>query len=243
MDHSFSASQFDALKCAKCKRIEIDHTDRATCECCSNSGNMTIFTDMLMCPDCIKKEMETAMEHQSLEKQEERMIEHNNLLELSRKIDYNVQVKEDIFNAETVSINELKTAIESDPAIENKQYKLAEVLLERYTHFKSVIFELNSQIVAETNKQRATQTYLNQLANKLRQEEREKLKLQDINYKPGEIKPVKTKAPSKRSIDIAELKELAGKLGIPHTALQMMCVSRGISPKEAYEEMKKALGV
>lgn len=242
MDHTFTASQFDNLKCAKCKRVEIDHTDLATCECCPNVGSMTIFTDMLMCQDCIDKEIAAMKEHLSEDKQEARLNEANKVLQVSKHIDFNIQVKEDIFNAETIAIVDLKTAIDSDVAIENKQYKLAETLLERYTHFKKVIFDLNAQVVEVANQQRAVQTYLNQLANKLREEERAKLKIADINYKPGEIKVAKAKAPSKRSLDVAELKSLALKLGLPHTALQMMCVSRNLTPQQAYDEMAKALG-
>ena len=73
MDHNFISSTVNKTLCLKCKYNEISHTDRATCECCSNSGIMDIFTDMLMCSECIRKEKDALAAHITPEKQEARL--------------------------------------------------------------------------------------------------------------------------------------------------------------------------
>lgn len=243
--HTFIPS-IGSPTCHKCKRKEIDHTDMATCEACPNVGPCELYPDisgMLLCRDCIDKEEKILMSPENQQKRVDASIAATmKLIEKSRVVDYSLQVREDIFNAQTISIHELKEAIDNNPSIENKHFFLANELNERFQHFRKLIFDKQAEIVEESNKQRAVQSYLNQLSNKLRADEREKLKLQFPDYKPFE-KPVgkpKTITTAKK-YDKTELVKYANETGIPLAALQMLCVSKNMTPQQAAEHMKKIM--
>lgn len=192
------------------------------------------------CPTCILAEKSIPDKPKMSEPSP---ISVNEVLKQSREVDNSVQVRTDLFNAKTLAIVDLKKAIDEDDAIENKQFTLAQELMNRFNRQKSVIFELNEKLVAATNEQRAIQVYLNQLANKLRQEEREKLKLQDINYKP---KPVPTQKVtrkriklSKKKIDKKELVAAANELGVSQHILHMLIIQKNLTVQEAAKVLKK----
>lgn len=233
MNHSFQASITGVDKCARCSRAQLDHTDLATCECCSNVGPMDIHETMLMCPDCVAKEKAAWAESQKPENIQKRLNE-------IRVIDNTIQVHTDIFNAETVAIEEIRKLIEADSSIENKHFKLAEIITERYKQFSRVIFDKQNEISVLNTKQKAIQARLNDLAIKLRSDERERLKLQDLQYKPtapAKPKPIKTNG--KVKYDNAELMKYAQEANLPMAALQMICVQKNMSPKDAAEFMKR----
>ena len=227
-----------------------------TCECCPNQGqNYVKHMTMIMCPECLAKEK--ALQLESNANAEHRVNEHNETmsLKLVEKIDYSNQIKSDIFNAETVSILEIKKIIDSDATIENKNFALAKQITDRINHFKKTIFEKNDEIIELSNKQRVVQTYLNNLSNSLRIEEREQIKLADINYKPAAVKPVKSKAinlAKPKKYDKTELHRFTneinefliskGKAPIPESILQMVCVSRNMTPEQAANELKSKMG-
>lgn len=233
MNHSYTPSQIDSTKCGVCKRDIIAHTDMATCEACTYVGKCDVFMTMLMCPECIAKEKSLQIKSNG---EADKRVE--NLIEKSRAIDYSIGVKEDIFNAQTISINELKLSIDGDDSITNKRFELAKQLLDRYQHFSKIIFDKQIEIQEDNTKQRAVQSYLNQLASTLRAEEREKLKLNDINYKPTDSKPKVSKVTTKKGFDKVELVEWANKANVPLAALQMICVAKNMSPQQAYEHLK-----
>lgn len=233
MNHSYIPSQIDSTKCGICKYGVIQHTDMATCEACSYIGKCDIFMTMLMCPECIEKEK--LLQTDSKNHADTRV---QSIIEKSRAVDYSIGFREDIFNAQTISINELKSAIESDVSITNKRFELAKQLTDRYQHFSKIIFEKQQEISEESTKQRAVQSYLNQLATTLRTEERERLKLNDINYKPSESKPKVTKVTTKKGFDKVELVEWANKANVPLAALQMICVAKNLTPQQAYDHLK-----
>jgi len=238
MNHSFTASQLDSTKCARCKRDEIDHTNRATCECCSNSGICDLYIDILMCQDCLEKENS----HKRQEPERAVAVMNiNSIIDNARRIDQTVQVRTDLFNAATVAIVDLKKAIDEDGSIENKHFALATELTTRFNHFKKVIFEMSEEIVEKQNQQRAIQSYLNTLSNQLRVEEREKLKLQDINYKPESPKPIKKSAPTVKKVSKIEIREMANKYNVPELAVQMLCVAKNLSPEDAAKSLQKAM--
>jgi len=241
MDHKFSPSTLDAMKCSfnQCGRPLIDHTDFATCESCPNVGKMELYADMLLCPNCIRLENEANLAHQAPELQEKR-LQLNDILIHSRSIDTVVQLRTDIHNAETVAIDTLRQAIELDESVTNKRYRLAEVIKERYLHHKTIIFELSEQLVTEQNKQRVQQQYLNQLASSLRQEERDKLNLEHPNYQPVPFKISKPRASKKTKIDRAEIKKWALDVGVPEAVIMMLCTQKNITPEEAANRFRKA---
>jgi len=215
----------------------------AVCESCPNIGPVRpVFGGILMCESCITKETELTLANMTPIKQEERVTELNKVLEQARLIDNSIQVKEDIFNAETISILDLKKSIDSDPAISNKPYKLFETLLERFNHFTQVIFDKQHEIVEDGNRQKAIQIYFNEYSNTLRAEEREKFRIADINYKPSVTKPVvKTIKTSPKKIDKIALKKYATELGVNEFILQMLVVSKGVSVEKAAELLRKSI--
>lgn len=247
MDHSFAPSVGNSELCAKCKRGSIAHTDNAECESCPNKGKMELFADMLLCRDCLQKELDAFAEHQSDSKQTERLADYKSLIAESREIDAAVQIRSDIFNAHTVAIINLKAEIDNDVTIENKNFRLAELLDERYKHLKDVIFGHNQAILDATNEQKSIQTYLNNLANQLRAEEREKLKLTDISYKPAAIKPLKPKQIKTVKLDKVMLRKYAHELTIelgqpvPEYMLQVLVTSRGLSVEDAANILRKSI--
>jgi hypothetical protein len=178
------------------------------------------------------------------ENQQKRIDAMYAAMDASRQTDSKVEVREDLFNAATVAIVDLKKIIDENPVITNKPYALAEELRNRFETFKKAIFVANEKIIEATNHQKAIQVYLNNLANQLRQEEREKLKLADINYKPGLVKPIKTaSAPKirKPKFDKAELAKYAKELGVSEFTLQMVCVAKGIPVETAANQLRKSI--
>jgi hypothetical protein len=174
----------------------------------------------------------------------------NSVLREASTIDSQIQVKTDIFNAKTKAILEIKDAILGDETIENKPYALAEYLTTRYKHLKNVIFEQNQVIIDAGNEQKAIQVYLNNLANSLRAEEREKLKIADINYqpsaakisKPKAIKPISTVTTKPKSkLDKIELRKAALALGVSEFTLQMVVVQKGCSIAEAVSSIQASI--
>jgi len=216
---------------------------------CQETNDLRTYGGMIVCGNCYAIEMGLLKTNATPEAQAERVEISNNkmaiALEASRAVDNAIQVRTDLFNAATTSIIELKATIDANADITNKPYALAEELTKRFEHHKQVVFELSEQIVAAGNSQKAIQIYLNQLANSLRAEEREKLKIADINYKPNPVKPVKTKSikttGSTKKLDKVELRKYAAELGVSEFTLQMLCVSKGISPETAANQLRKSI--
>lgn len=214
------------------------------CECCDYKGTdvKKVYGNMLMCPACLKKEEE--LEKQTEETAQDRVDAMNDVLKRQREIDTSINISTDLFNARTVAIVEMKAAIDQDNTIENKEFELASRLKERFTHLKQVVFDIDKQRLEATTEQRSIQQYLNELANRLRTEEREQLRLSDISYqpKPPKVvsdKPRKKRGPKKPTFDKAELKRVAGEMGIPEFTLQMTCVSKNCTPTEAADFIKE----
>jgi hypothetical protein len=171
----------------------------------------------------------------------------NDVVAEAKQIDETIEVRTDLFNAATVAIVELKSSIDSDESIQNKPYALAEALKTRFEHHQAVIFELNRQIVEAHNEQKAIQQYLNGMANQLRAEEREKLKIQDINYTPKApksptVKKISTSQTNRKTkFSMTELREAAKKMGISEFTLKMECVANGVGVAEGVELLKKRI--
>jgi hypothetical protein len=240
-NHQFTPLSDNEHKCSVCLRAKNTH---GQCECCPNTDTLVKFKTMMMCLECYDKEK--SLTETSTLNAENRVADLNATIRESQAIDAAIKVRTDLFNSATIAIGELKSAIDADATIENKQYKLAEVLMERFTHFKNVSFDLQEKLVEAGNHQKAIQTYLNNLANQLRAEEREKLKISDISYKPNLVKPIKDtvtkiRAP-KKGYTQAELIAAAKDAGVTMVVIQALCVSKGITPDVAANLVKSARG-
>lgn len=253
MDHKYIQSMFSPNTCGICKRAELDHTDTATCECCSNIGPMEIFTipnttvKMLMCPVCIEKEI---VGQKELKENAENRIQESNLSMQQRleQVKHEIIQQSDIFNAKIPSLIEIQASVDADDSIpaDQKTFAKARAILDLFNHLKSVIIEANKVRDTALNIQRASQSELNTLASQLRQEERDKLKLQDITYKLTVPRLIKTanKVPRKIKVkfDLDELNRYATELQVPSSAIATMATKRGCTVAEAATILKGMLG-
>ena len=251
MNHSFRPSQLDIVKCATCKRSEKDHSKEAECEACGAIGVCELYIDILMCGNCVSKELELQVSNAAnAEKRVEELplatadnyAKHAHLM--ASQIDSTVQTVGDLFNANTVSIVASMKSIDEDESIpvDKKEYSKAKFLTDRFIKLRETIFNLDETRIAHVNEQRAIQTYLNTLANKLRAEEREELKIKDINYKPGEVKIVKPKAPKiEKKWDKSSVRAAANESGIAEYLIQTACIARNVTPTDAVNIIRRAM--
>ncbi len=209
------------------------------------------YGNMWFCDDCWKLEVEATKVNTSIPAQSARVEESRNLqnaaLEASRAIDANIQIRTDLFNAATTSIMDLKKTIDADDNITNKPYALAEELMTRFEHFKQVVFELQQQLVDAGNNQKAIQIYLNNMANTLRAEEREKLKITDLSYQPNPVKKptvkrVGTSSTTKKvKIDKAELAKYVKEIGVSEFMFHQIINTKQCTVAEAAEIIRKSI--
>jgi hypothetical protein len=251
-NHEFTPIMGMEHKCAVCQHNANTH---GACECCPNNDHLVKFKTMMMCPDCYNKEksltqLSEATANDRLDAERIRsteVIKVNEVLQEARLVDDGIQIRTDIFNAETVAINDLKSAIMADSSIENKPYALAEELKRRFEHYKTVVFDLNQKVAEVGNQQKAIQVYLNTMANTLRAEERERLKIADINYTPKPVKLISDKPKSIKTrsaakvLDKDALKAAAKQLGVSEFMIQMLVVSKGITIDMAVKQIAASL--
>lgn len=215
----------------------MDHTDRATCELCGNSGNMDVKSnDILMCQDCDYKDTRVRND----EELHERALEVQSRF---KSIDSTLRVQTDIFNAKTIAINELKLAIGLDSSIpaDQKHFTLARMIDQRFQILKDLIFNRRQEISEAESEQRAIHAYYNELGKKLRTEERAAIRLKDAQYRPIEpLKISKPKTITVKKYDKDAIRAAAKEHGFPEALLQMLCVAQGISVIDAVRALKEA---
>lgn len=232
MDHKFLASPIDPLKCAKCKWPEISHGPEAVCESCPNTGVMEIHNDMLLCRECISKELEAARNSVAVAPAQSTPEMLNETLKLARQIDNSVETRSDIFNAGTISFEEIGKAIHADDSIpkDQKVFVLAKIVKERFDHYKKIFFEHNEIAVNAATQQRAAIQFLNTLANSLKESERKALQLADVSYKPEVVKVDKPKTIKiKTNASQADLNKAAKELGLESThTLQLIMTAKQV---------------
>lgn len=238
MIHSYQDSKLNPNTCSICNHGLIDHTEQAVCESCYKQGPCEIAAGILSCEACfnyVQNANSTEMElHQ-------RAIETKRAFQ---QIDANIKVSTDVFNAKTIAIHKIKTAIDEDPAITNKNFALAQLIEERFLHLKDIIFSRRQEVLEAENEQKAIQVYYNELAKRLRQEERECIRLKDVQYKPIEPIIKKPKAITVKKFDKDEINRIAADTGVSAVIIQVLCVAKGISPVEAarlYKETKSTV--
>lgn len=151
-------------------------------------------------------------------------------------LDARIKIAADIFNAETVAIAEIKKVIDEDESITNKHFRLAQAIETRYRAFAKVVHDKTEEIIELETKQRALQTYFNNLGKELREHERAQLRLKDLHYKPKE--PVKILKPKKEKLevkkyDLAEIRAAAEKYGVMANIVQIFCIQKKVTPDEA----------
>lgn len=223
MYHNFVASHIDANLCAGCKRAEKEHT----CEICTKETLCDVHWGMLLCKACYENEQKLQAELKA--------TEHLRIPEP----DTTVQVAQDFFNAQVESIESWRKEIEADASISEKHFALAQRMEARYAHFKQVIQDANNALKEAQSGSRAIQTAFNELRKQLTAEQRERIKIQHVEYKPPEKAPKKPTAPKVKTYDKKAIREAAERSGIPEQLLTMVCMQRNVSPVEAIRMLKE----
>ena len=217
------------------------------CEDCDERSATVFMFGKKLCAGCMDARFKANQEPKSPTAPN---IPNNPLIAAAQKIDESVQVRTDLFNAETIAIADLKKAIDEDSSIpaDKKQFILAQTLTTRVNGYKQAIFDLNQQVADESTKQRAVQQYLNTLAANLREEERAKIRAQDMTYQPktaiqrGPIKANKVNVIAKAMrITQTDLEKAAKESGIPAATIKMFCVAKGIGVDVAVMQLKAAI--
>lgn len=163
----------------------------------------------------------------------------------ARELDLSIARITDLFNAKTVSIMELKAIVDADDSIakENKHTELFKMLGERIEHLKPLMREARSVLQNLGNEQQSLQSYMANMANKVRADVRAKYNIADISY---EIKaPPKKVTTPKKGLNKEDVKYQAARvqkeIGIPiaqaMAIIEMTCKARNISPDKAANEL------
>jgi hypothetical protein len=165
----------------------------------------------------------------------------------SRQADANLAVRTDIHNAETLSIAQLYEAVDKDAAIVAKPFAKAQLIQERINTFRKLQFEMNEKIVEVNNRLRVDLQALNTLANHLRADEREILKIQHVGYNPRPVKmPVTAKSLKLTKKRIGkegqnDIKRAAKESGIPAFSIQAYITMKQCTVAEAITAIKANL--
>jgi hypothetical protein len=214
------------------------------CETCieSKQVELTPLNDMWMCITCFTAESEV------MERNKQVSVK---IIEESRKIDSKIELKQDIFNAATVSFTELAAAIaqNADIPAEKKNYTLATECASRLEILNKAIFEEEAALTAKKNERHAWLINTQNVAARLHEKEREKFKQYEINYKPQPVKKIKpqtVKAPkdkAAKTFDKKALYEACKKYNVPAAQVQSLIISRNMSAEDAAKHFAELMGL
>lgn len=281
MNHEFIPQTNEPLKCVECGYPEDKHGDNAVCDCCNLTGNLQIFGKnnqmMLLTRECmerekalLEKEVEIAntLEKQGIQRYgtphnpDERVIAHhavidpyNKLIAEARQIDEQLHLSLDIFTAKTVPIEEIRKAIWNNPEIpqDKKFFEFVAECKRHINRLQTVIFDLDKKKIEAYSEQKAWHVAMNDFANKLRKEEREQLRIQDVTYDVKMPKPVTPKAikTTQGKVSKEELRKAVnelnqelvgtGKDGIAEFTVQMVMTSKNWSLEQTINHLRRTL--
>ena len=195
------------------------------------------------CIKCYQAEIKVIEDNKSFAK----------VMESTAKVDSNISLKADIFNAATVSFIELKTSIMNDETIPaaNKNEVFVQQCEARIKKYNDVIFAEKAATMIKENERAAMVKQTREFIATLQAEQREKFKKYDINYTPAPVtkKAVKGKTPKVGStksgvkFNMAEAKRMAEKYGVDAVAIQSIVVSKNVPYEEAARQMATILGL
>lgn len=224
-----------------------DPTDKPElCELCEVNKPTEHWKRLWLCDNCASEQKQVIIDIKTSMAEKE-AINHADYLEKNRQIDQSLKLREDIFNSESLSITAIIEAVNADDRIINKNLKICELVKEKIEKLRILIFDENTRIIELNNRLRVNEQFLNEKANKLRAEEREKLKLQDNTYKINPIKIAKPKLVAvKKKLDkekvrecVAELNKEFPKMGITEIVFQMIMVQKGRGPEDTLYDLRR----
>lgn len=210
----------------------LHHTPKQTtgdCEFCERTGvALTLQHGDMMCESCIADEAKAVK-----------------TVEESRVIDSAIQVKSDVFVAETVAFVELDKAIQSNPAIPTdiKGYTLAKLAAERIDQIGNAIFVKKAELAHLEDEHRKWLVDTHIAVSKLRPELRAQFAQYNIDYKPASATKVKKVQPAKKgkAFDKKAVYDAAKKYNVPAAQVQSMVITRNLSPDAAAKQLSDLL--
>jgi len=198
------------------------HMDIAECESCGKNSKCDLVNDILLCGDCLSRELEVLSSDSKVEsipepiaKIEEKLF--NKPSDVIQKVADSVladlpQNGNEYFNAEVIDHISLEAKINNDSEIpaNEKRFFFAKQLQLRQQHLDRTLLPKVRELWSELkNRSAAVHQDLNVLAGRLRTEEREKLKLADVAYTASHpaksVKLPRMKAEDKVIENIAKL--------------------------------------
>jgi len=215
------------------------------CEACEGYfDKVKTFKAMNWCDECYAREKAADDELKAgaearVQAERERARQ---VMELRKQPESAINCRADYFNAEVQSHLDLFKEIDADDSITNKMFEKAVRLKARLEHTQKVLMEVREQELQLNSTESAINITLNQLANKLREEEREKLKLSDINYKPNQVvvkpKESKPRAPKVNDNELIQKCREAGVGPFVQVVKIMMSTNKGWTIERAITEFK-----
>ena len=207
MDHKFVAIAGSFTICSKCNRDIVLHSEYATCEVCKKCPcTVTIVNDYAMCESCKQNEIQAMVENRSIvhaipepiKKLEQEFSKNGNGRD---KRDFSLvdlpTNGTEFFNAETIAHIKLFEKVKADNDIkeEDKWMFYVDQLQKRRNHLQAVLKEAVDILTETRSRLTSAERDINLVASKLRADEKAKLKIQDITYKPTQA-PKKVTAPT-----------------------------------------------
>jgi hypothetical protein len=209
--------------CETCERVDVELTQ--------------MHHNMMMCSDCVAEEQQAI----ARSKQAAQVVTD------ARKQDAAIELKQDLFNAGTVSFVELSAAIENNAEIpaDRKQFAIMSEVAERIQKLDAVIFAEDEKQLARKNERHALLINAQNVAARLHEKEREQFKQYDVNYKPVTPKSVKPKTvkTTGKKFDKAALYEAAKKYGVPAPQVQQIVTAQNKSYEDAAKHLATLMGL
>lgn len=225
--------------------------DLPECDFCESTEGLKQFGDTTVCPLHINEVNQNVPAKPVFTPP----LNINEVMRQNKVVNGEMQISNDLFNAEELSIAKMFEIIDHDTEIKNKPFVKAENMQKQMIAYRDLIFVKSKEISDINSKLRAWQTKFNQLANHLTIEEREKFKLKDITYTPPAVRNLKmavtkkaikvSRAKVKTSDVVSKAEQLHKELGIriePSTLRNMM-ISKGLTLETAYQQLKSVLEV
>lgn len=213
------------------------------------------------CGFCDKENVELVMRHNRLicaecaalsDNTDKTAAKVNSVVQAAHIEDEKIKLKQDIFNAATVSFIELRSAIQNDETIPpaQKGYKLAEEIEQRILKLQPILFEQREAVQQTENTLYQYVKNLQSVTATLTKEQQEKFKKYDINYNPQspkfkeakEKKAKKAKAAKRpTNFNRRELPTVCAKYKVPADMVAMIGVQHNITAEEAAKRAAAAL--
>lgn len=230
-------------------------------------NDLTIISDkILACRDCEAKENEaiasrqieaqsqpqtyTAVSPQAIEQMNNfraMSLESINM-KYARELDTSIERITDLFNAKTVAIVDLKAIIDVDDSIpkDKKAEALFITLGERINKLKPLMRDARTVLNNLGNEEQSIQSYMNNMANRIRKEVREQYSIKDSGYvtkaPPASVKKVKIGI-NKEDLKFQAKRVAAEGIGYDEATamalIEMICKQRKISPDKAANQLCK----